>query len=85
MTDVIIRVWLQRGQRRRSGKTSGGCSLPQGGSTGGGSAWESCRLRWRFQGTLLWTAAIGRFTNLLDSLLRPYKTPRAKASLDLFG
>lgn len=85
MCDWCVRVWLQRGQRRRSGKTFGGCSLPQGGSVGGGSAWKPSGLRRSFKRTFLWTTSPGRFSHLLDSLLRPDKTPGFETSVHLLS
>ena len=68
--DVCVRVWLQRCQRRGSGATSGGCSVPQGGGHRGGAAREQGGLRRRLQGTLLWTPSTRCFSHLLDTVLR---------------
>lgn len=84
MTDKA-RVSLQRGQRWRSGKTSGSCSLPQGSSTSSGTTWKSSRLRWSFKRTILWPSTVGGLTDLPDTFLRPNKTPRVEALVDLFG
>lgn len=82
---LTCHVWLQRGQRRRSGKTSGGCSLPQGGSARSSTARQPRRLCWSFQGTLLWTTCARRLINLPDLILRVNKTSGTEASVILFG